>query len=175
VQLGHSAQVAALVEFTQDAVCGDGIGQVTVLAAAADNVAEVVVFHVAQDGSASPERHCLEERGDGEVPELDVAVADSDEVAAVLRERDALDLAGDLVGGDFELGAAVPHVDDHVVHGADGHEEIGVGTGRKGDAVDGELVPAELAQLHFVAHVPHSHFGLEATLLILFEYKNVKT
>lgn len=51
-----------------------------------------------------------------------MAIANSHKVAAVLGECDALDLAGDFVGGYFEFGAVVPDVDDHVVHVANGDE-----------------------------------------------------
>ena len=165
VQVDGAIERARLVELAEQAVGGDGVREVDAVGVrAAHDVAEVVALEVAEDGGAALERHSLHQRRHGQVPELDVAIAGGDEVGAVARKRQTLDLAGDLVGGDLEARAQIPHVDDHVVHGADAHDEIGAGARREAHALDAELVAGELAHLHLVAHVPHAHFGLVTAL-----------
>ena len=94
-----------------------------------------------------------------------MAIAHGDEVAAVAAERDAAHLARDLVRGHLKPGPVVPQVDHHVVDGADGDEQVvGARIRREAHALDGELVAGELAELHFLAHVPHTHFWVVATL-----------
>lgn len=97
-----------------------------------------------------------------------MAVADCDEVVAVLGEGEAFGWLGDFVGGGFEFGLDVPDVDVHVVQGADGDGECGCRVVEEADALDGEFVAAEFAELAFVFDVPDSKLGVVATLRKLF-------
>jgi hypothetical protein len=93
-----------------------------------------------------------------------VSIADGDEIGAVTGKRNSLDLAGDLVGGDLESGSCVPHVNNHVVHGADRHEQIRARVRREAYAFDGKLVTAEFAYLRLLANVPDANFRVMSTL-----------
>ena len=136
----------------------------TICASTAHNITKVVVFHVAQNSGTTSQRHSLQQGRHGQIPELDMAIAHSHKIWAVLRECDALDFTSHFVGGYFKLGAAIPNVDDHVMHGAYRDQETWVGCWWKGNAFDGELMPAEFTQLDFFAYIPYSDFRIMSTL-----------
>lgn len=93
-----------------------------------------------------------------------MSIADGDEIGAVTGKRNSLDLAGDLVGCDLESGSCVPHVNNHVVHGADRDQQIRARVRREAYAFDGKLVTAEFAYLRLFANVPDPNFRVMTTL-----------
>lgn len=65
-----------------------------------------------------------------EIPILDMAIAHSDEVAAIFGEAHGSHFGADFIRGHLKVGPPVEHIDDHVVLGA--HRYQVLARGRKG-------------------------------------------